>query len=119
MLAGTAVDGKLQVMNCSKAICADASCMATRSGLSLRFALPLMSFPLSVLVSNDSSGLSKCEYRIFSASVNWCESPNIRRTWLSFVVSFWYGGVRDARSTLGERAEWVVARYLLEEGWRY
>ena len=87
MLAGTAVEGRLQVMNCKSAICADASCMATLSGLSLRLALPLILSPLSVFERSASSGLSKCEYNIFSANVSCLEDPKARRTSWSLLRS--------------------------------
>ena len=58
MLLGTAVDGRLQLMNCSRAICAEASCIATRSTSSLRLALPRTSRPPFVFDSSDSSAFS-------------------------------------------------------------
>ena len=72
-----------------------------------------MSLPLFVFDSSDSSGLSRCEYRIFSASVNWREDPRTRRTSFRRARSFGYGGVREARSTLRvEGTAWEVARHL-------
>src|SRR5690242_21412393 len=100
MLAGTAVFGSPQLINCKSAICALASCIATRSGLSFRLACPRISLPLFVLVRSDSSGESKCEYKIFSARVSWREEPRTRRTSLRRPSSFLYGGVREAISTL-------------------
>lgn len=119
MLAGTAVCPNPQLINCNSAICADASCMATRSGLSLRFAWPLISRPLFVFESSDSSGFSKCEYRIFSAKVNWRDDPSTRRTSLRRARSLGYGGVREATSTLrAEGRSWDVARFRRGEVWR-
>ncbi len=59
MLAGMAVRGRWHDMNCSSAIWADASCMLTRSGLSLRLAWPRMSRPILVPASRDSPTLSR------------------------------------------------------------
>jgi len=96
MLVGTAVDGSPQDMNWRIAICAEASCMATLSGLSLRLALPLIWAPLFVFDSKASSGSSRCEYRIFSASVNRLSGPRTLRTRWRFLMIFEYGGIREA-----------------------
>ena len=115
MLAGTAVLPNPQLINCKSAICALASCIATRSGLRFRFAWPRISLPLFVLLSRLSSGFSRCAYRIFSASVNCREEPSTRRTSLRRARSLGYGGVREARSTLwAEGREVGVARCLRE-----
>jgi len=91
--------------------------MATRSGFNLRFAWPRISLPPLVLLNKDSSGLSRCEYRIFSAKVNWREEPSTRRTSSSRKSSLAYGGVREPRSTLrAEGGECDVAKHL--SGWR-
>jgi hypothetical protein len=104
-------------MNCSNAICADASCIATLSGLSLRFAFPLMLSPLSVFERRASSGLSRCEYSIFSASVSRLEEPSTRRTSWSLFRSLGYGGVRDSMSGLYEGIfEVIVARFRANRG---
>lgn len=100
ILAGTAVVGSPQLINCSRAICALASCIATRSGFNFKFAWPLISRPPFVLLKSDSSGFSRCEYNIFSAKVNWREEPSTRRTSSRRESSLAYGGVREAMSTL-------------------
>ena len=107
--------GSPQLMNCKRAICALASCIATRSGLSFKFACPRMSRPLLVLVRSDSSGESKCEYRIFSARVSWREEPRTRRTSLRRPSSFLYGGVREAISTL--RALGIEVEVARQRAW--
>ena len=113
ILAGTAVLGSPQLINCNRAICALASCIATRSGFNFKFAWPRTSLPPFVLLMSDSSGLSRCEYRIFSASVNCREGPSTRRTSSSRESSLAYGGVREATSTLrAVGGSWVVARHL-------
>lgn len=106
ILAGTAVEESPQDMNCSKAIWAEASCIATRSGLSLRFARPRTEAPLSVLVRRDSSAESRWEYKIFSASVRARLAPKTFRTSARFFKSLGYGGV--LADTVG--ASWVVAK---------
>jgi hypothetical protein len=111
MLAGTAVLPNPQLINCSSAICAEASCIATLSGLSLRFAWPRITLQLFVFDSNDSSGFSRCAYRIFSARVRWREVPRTRRTSARRASNLGYGGVRVERSTLrAVGGSWVVAR---------
>src|SRR5262245_28729752 len=62
IVLGTAAFFLFACMNCSMAICAVASCIATRSGRSASMALPRSQICVSKL--------SACETRIFSASVN-------------------------------------------------
>ncbi|KAH3686786.1 hypothetical protein WICPIJ_002265 [Wickerhamomyces pijperi] len=91
MEAGTAVDGNPQVMNCRRAIWAEASCIATRSGDSFKYSKPLIWDKLPCF--RDSAGFNKCEYNIFSAKVNgWL--LRISLTWESLETSLAYGGVR-------------------------
>lgn len=45
--------------------------------------------------SNDSSGLSRWEYKIFSASVRCRSGPKTLRTSLSLLSNLGYGGVRE------------------------
>jgi hypothetical protein len=64
-----------------------------------------------VFDSSDSSGFSRCAYRIFSASVRCREGPRTRRTSARRASSLGYGGVRLETSTLrAVGGSWVVAR---------
>ena len=70
-VAGTATSFLPACMNCSSAICAVASCMATRSGRELDVAAPAVE--LGVV------GVSRWPYTIFSASVSGRPSARARR----------------------------------------
>ena len=62
MVDGTAVSGSPDEMNCNTAICAVASCIATRSGLRFKYDAPrTISCP---------SGSSRWPYTTFSLKVN-------------------------------------------------
>ncbi len=62
--------GRLQDMNCRRAIWAEASCMLTRSGLSFRLRIAADIATVIGAGEEDSSALSRWLYRIFSARVN-------------------------------------------------